>query len=174
MKRFILVASLLFLLFDAQSQNRDFSEITRNELKLNAGYLLLEYIEVSYEGLLDKESAIGISLGFPLSDFINYRFSAIPYFRLYFGEKYAAGFFIEGNLALISEEVNTIDFSFTNSSSVKNTEFTVGGGLAIGGKFLTRRGWIGEIFAGVGRNFVTGNVGSDGYSRVGITVGKRF
>lgn len=178
MKKIILITSLFSSLFYAQSQNRDSSEITRNELKFNAGYLLLEYAEISYEALLDEESGIGISLGAPLNNEIDYKFSVIPYYRLYFGGKSAAGFFIEANAALIKQEVRTPDtgfigFIFEPVEVVESNEFTTGIGLAIGGKFLTKRGWIGEVFAGGGRNFINDNA-SGGYPRLGIKIGKRF
>ena len=178
MKKIILITSLFSFLIYAQSQNRDSSEITRNELKFNSGYLLLEYVEISYEALLNEESGIGISLGAPLNNAIDYKFAAIPYYRLYFGGKPAAGFFIEANAALIKQEVRTpntgfIGFIFEPVNVVERDEFTAGLGLAIGGKFLTKKGWIGEIFAGGGKNFLNDDA-SGGYPRFGIKIGKRF
>lgn len=178
MKKLILVASLLFQLYYAQSQRRDSFSIMRNELKFNVGYLLLEYAEVSYEALLDEESGIGISLGAPLNNAIDYKFSVIPYYRLYFGGKPAAGFFIEANAALIKQEVRTpntglIGFVLEPVDVVESNESTAGLGLAIGGKFLTKKGWIGEIFAGGGKNFLNDDA-SGGYPRFGIKIGKRF
>lgn len=178
MKKLILLASFLFLLNYAQSQNRAASQIPSNELKFNAGYLLLEYAEISYEALLNEESGIGISLGAPLNDAIDYKFAVIPYYRLYFGKKPAAGFFIEANAGLIKQEVSTpgtsfINFNFEPVDVVERNELTAGLGLAIGGKFLTKGGWIGEIFAGGGKNFIN-NDASGGYPRFGIKIGKRF
>lgn len=45
-------------------------------------------------------------------------------------------------------------------------------GIAAGGKFLTKNGFVGEIYGGVGRLFGNSNV--EAYPRGGITIGKRF
>ena len=43
-------------------------------------------------------------------------------------------------------------------------------GLAIGWKYISQNNWVGEVYTGLGRDFV-----NDGaYQRLGITIGKRF
>jgi hypothetical protein len=134
-----------------------------NEIKVNAAYLLAGVAEITYEGILGDDSAIGVSVAFALDNAIDYRFGAIPYYRWYFGDKRAAGFFVEGNAAFFSER---------NFES--DTEFGAGLGLAVGGKFINSKGWIAELFLGLGRNLVNDNDISEAYPRVGILVGKRF
>ena len=45
---------------------------------------------------------------------------------------------------------------------------------AAGGKFLTRNGFLGEAYLGVGRSFGRNSNNNEAYPRVGITIGKRF
>lgn len=137
--------------------------IGNNELKLNAAYLLAGFAEITYERLLGDDSAIGISAGFALDNDIDYRFAVLPYYRLYFGKKRAAGFFVEGNANFFSERGFESD-----------TEFGAGLGLAVGGKLINSKGWIAELFLGLGRNLVNNDEISEAYPRAGILVGKRF
>ncbi|MGB5189572.1 hypothetical protein [Robiginitalea sp.] len=134
-----------------------------NELKLNAAYLLGGFAEITYERILGEDSALGVSVGFALDNSIDYRFGTIPYYRLYFGNKRASGFFVEGNAAFFSER-----------TFESETEFGGGLGLAIGSKFITKNNWIAEVFFGLGRNFANGDFQSDVYPRLGILIGKRF
>ena len=46
--------------------------------------------------MLNDESGIGISVNFALKNDFETRFSLTPYYRFYFGQKPAAGFFVEG------------------------------------------------------------------------------
>lgn len=135
-----------------------------NELKLSIGYDLLGFPEIAYEKLINDDSGIGLSLGFSLENNIVYNFNVLPYYRLYFGAKRAGGFFIEGNMGVYSEEVN---------EAVDKYQLGLGAGIAIGGKFINKSGWVGEIFDGAGINFVNQDQISDAYPRFGLMIGKR-
>lgn len=164
MKCFVVFVFLLIsqgILLQAQEEVQEHPG--DNELKLNAAYLLGGLVEITYERILGEDSAFGVSLAFALDNSIDYRFATIPYYRLYFGNKRAAGFFVEGNAAFFSER--TLE---------SETEFGGGLGLAIGSKFMTKTNWIAEVFLGLGRNFNNGDFQSDVYPRVGILIGKRF
>ena len=106
----------------------------------------------------------------------------LPYYRIYFGEKKASGFFIEGNMALVREYdynsyynnsyYNTY-YGYLSSSTISPRSFnTFGCGAACGYKFLTRNGVTGEICIGAGRLF--GNTVLHAYPRLGLCIGKRF
>ena len=115
--------------------------------------------EISYERILEDNMGIGLSLSAGIGDdddFSEYRFLAIPHYRLYFGKKRAAGFFIEGNAAVGSVRERYIMYynSSTNmylTSNTSNATTNFGLGAAVGAKFLTRNGFTGEIYGGVGR-----------------------
>lgn len=104
-------------------------------------------------------------------------FGVIPHFRFYFGAKKASGFFIEANTAVVSiEEYDyTLNFTSTSASFINTAKRNVtafGLGAAAGGKFLTKSGFVGEAYLGLGRLF--GNHDDEFYPRFGITIGKRF
>ena len=59
-------------------------------------FLIAGAFEVSYERIIDDESAFGTSLFLTANDDISNKFMLTPYYRYYFGRKPAAGFFAEG------------------------------------------------------------------------------
>lgn len=173
MKLTIICTALLFsmsIFAQSELENKD-----KNELKLNIPTSLGGYIDGSYERLLNDESTIGVSIGFSLEDDIDYKVSLLPYYRLYFGKKKAAGFFVEANGAMYVEEYE-VRAAQLNETRVLRTENTFGAGLgiAIGGKFLNNKGWVGEIVGGAGRNFLNTEKISGTYPRLGLSIGKRF
>ena len=163
----------------SQENEQDNENQNFNEVKLNALYLVLGAFEGSYEYLLNEESGVGISLFLPIDDdavdAINYYIS--PYYRFYFGNKYAAGFFLEGFGMLNSIKNDTYYFNNgTDPTFVEEniTDFALGIGL--GGKWVTARGLTGEINLGVGRNLFNTKeeYDNDFVGKLGITIGYRF
>lgn len=157
------------------STQEDILPTGKNELKLNALYLLLGFPELSYERVLDEESALGISVAFSLEEVFDINFMAIPYYRVYFGNKPAAGFFVEGNGALYSVDYHNHVYhdGYYYDESTSN-KFGAGLGLAVGAKFMSKSRWIFEVFGGAGRNFINAEEIGAVYPRFGLTVGKRF
>lgn len=177
MKKTFLVMLLLCATFalNAQEQNKtDNPFYAKHEVKLNAFILVLGAVEVGYEYLLDDESALGMSIFLPydkeIKDEIQYYIS--PYYRYYFGKKHAAGFFLEG-FGMLNRADRDIDFLFDDDEDNWVTDFALGIGL--GGKWVTKKGLIGEVNFGIGRNlFESGDTDYDFVGKFGITVGYRF
>ncbi|RZL49315.1 MAG: hypothetical protein EOP00_07275 [Pedobacter sp.] len=119
--------------------------------------------------------SVGIAVMVGLEDDIEFKFGIIPHYRIYFGGKKANGFFIEGNAAIISSRDEFYDDYYYSSypSNYKVKTYTnFGLGAAAGAKFLTKNGFVGEIYLGAGRLFGSNNI--EAYPRAGITIGKRF
>ena len=173
MKNRLLLLLLVLLTtqtFAQEEQKNTDSSQNFNEVKLNGLYLVVGAFEVTYERTLNEESAIGITAFLPISedvkDDIQYYIS--PYYRMYFGKKYAAGFFVEGFAMLNSLERNL----FINEDEYV-TDLAIGIGL--GGKWITKKGFIGELNLGFGRNlFNNDETDFDLVSKGGITIGYRF
>ena len=103
------------------------------------------------------------------------------YYRYYFGKKPATGFFAEGFGSINSYEdyewkydYNTIDnTSYSSSKHIQRTDFALGFGL--GSKWITKKGFLFEINAGVGRNlFNSSDTDYDIIGRGGVSFGYRF
>ncbi len=156
----------------------------KTELKINAfGLVAFEWIDLSYERLINEESSFGVGLlvGFDNNDNVDeYRkFSLTPYYRRYFSNKYARGFFVEGFGMLHSYEDRNYDYYYdnsgnfmSNSTDETNTEFAVG--FSIGGKFVSKTGFSTEIYLGVGRNLGGDSNSAEAVARGGISLGYRF
>ena len=148
-------------------------DINKNELKLNIGYLIipsyakLRYPELTYERIINNSSGIGISFGYSFENDLDLGIEYIitPFYRYYFGEKRASGFYAEGNTAFFAVR----DPEFSNGLG---NGFGVG--AAIGVKFLIKQVWILEIYIGGGRNFINNDIISEVYPRWGIALGRRF
>jgi len=163
--------------FSQNETNESDSPQNFNEIKLNGLYLVLGAFDVTYERTINEESAFGLNVFLPfdddVNDDINYYIS--PYYRFYFGNKYAAGFFVEGFGMLNS----TNDYRFDNNGfdtvlqEENITDFALGIGL--GGKWITNSGFIGELNLGFGRNlFNNDRYDYEIIGKVGVSVGYRF
>jgi hypothetical protein len=179
MKKTIFLLAVVFLLsynlFSQGNSNTDANDTQTNfnELKINAAFLVGGAFEIGYERTINEESAFGISALIPfdneLKDDVKYYIS--PYYRFYFGKKYAAGFFVEGFGMLNSLDRSIVFLSGSGDDFV--TDFALG--FALGGKWVTRKGFSVELIYGAGRNLFN-NEGTD-YSLVlkgGINLGYRF
>lgn len=172
----LLIALTLSLSVLGQSEEK-------NELKLNAFNLIaLSAIDITYERLLTEESAIGTSLyvysGNNQDEVGEYykSFSITPYYRNYFSKNYAKGFFVEA-FAMLSSRKKFDDIFDNPNTQKKESNFAMG--IAVGGKWVTKKGFLAEISIGIGRNLFQKN--NDEYydetpivGRGGISIGKRF
>lgn len=170
------IAVIFFCSLSAFSQTEStFSYTKFHEPKLNLGYLILGNFDVTYEYLLSEESGVGVNLMIPFDDYIewNINYNLTGYYRFYFGDDYADGFFGE---------------VFTNLNSVEDRVSVEGGridkditdlalGLSSGYKLVSNSGVVLEVFLGGGRNLFSeynSQRNFDFILRAGLNVGYRF
>lgn len=175
------LAALFFLgatSYHARAQNRSDDGAKRNELNVNTVYLFGGYPELSYERIIGKRFALGISIGYRIDlkkrnyvdDLITFDYAILPYYRFYFGKKRATGFFLEGN---------SIVFSRTSGAN-EEREIGAGLGIGLGLKFRIGKNWSLGIVAGGGYNLLQEPCNNDifcfpdMYPRLGLTIGKSF
>lgn len=173
----ILIVLLCTSMSFSQESNNDLDSLRKNELKLNGLYLVAGAFDVTYERALNDESGLGLNLFLPfdedIKDDIQYYIS--PYYRMYFGKKYAAGFFMEGFGMLNSVTDNTIWLCDTcNGDEFRKKIIDFALGIGFGGKWVTNRGFIGELNLGFGRNLFSSEQGEEMIGKAGITIGYRF
>jgi hypothetical protein len=172
MKKILVLFSLTVFTF-GYSQDKETTYFNKNEIKGNALMLVAGAFEATYERILNEESGAGVSLFVPYDTTIATKFSLTPYYRFYFGKKPAAGFFAEGFGMINSYEYDNNIFYNGNSNTGNRTDFALGFG--IGGKWITKKGFVFEINSGVGRNlFNSNNTDYKIVGRGGITLGYRF
>jgi len=178
MKKIILLLCLTSFSF-GYSQDKGTTDFPKNEIKGNVFLLFPGAFGVAYERLINEESGAGVSLFARLSDdTFDTKFSISPYYRFYFGEKPAAGFFAEGFGDLNFYHQSPSSGGFTGSQYTgpekEVTDFALGIGL--GGKWITKKGLIFEINSGIGRNLFNSGDGSEHIIvvRGGLSIGYRF
>ncbi|MGK0127364.1 MAG: hypothetical protein ACI87F_000871 [Candidatus Azotimanducaceae bacterium] len=182
MKKIMFAAILSIASLSISAQQEDLPENTLgdNELKINVTNLVIfKWLDVGYEKILNEESSVGVGLLFALDNdddisLDEYRtFSLTPYYRHFFGKKYAQGFFVEGFTMLhsgkgeydnnLGEDIFPIEETYT--------DFAVG--ISIGTKIVSRRGFVAEIYGGIGRDLLNKS-DVEVVGRGGISLGYRF
>jgi hypothetical protein len=135
--------------------------------------------EGTYERNLNKKSSLGVSVFTVYNnekshDDLNY--SVSPYYRRYFGKKFASGFFAEGFGMLSSidgKKMYDIDDNskFTEGADVIDISFGVG----LGNKWVTKSGFIFEVNVGWGKLlFNADKTDHTQVARFGFQIGRRF
>ena len=176
----VLLIAVLFStsMFSQENGKTEKASENFNEIKLNGLYLVLGAFDVTYERTINEESAFGLNAFIPfdddINDEINYYIS--PYYRLYFGKKYAAGFFLEGFGMLNS--TNDINYFYNDGINASRREETITDfalGIGLGGKWVTKSGFVGELNFGLGRNlFNNDRYDYEIIGKASITLGYRF
>ncbi len=177
MKKSVLAASFFCSIFTLSGQESQINEdpyLAKHEVKLNALMLVAGAVEVGYEYLLNDESGVGISAFVAYDEDIkdNIQYYISPYYRYYFGKKYAGGFFLEG-FAMLNNSERDLDIFFDDDEDDWVTDLALGIGL--GGKWITKKGFVGEINYGIGRNLFKADESEfDFIGKFGISIGYRF
>jgi len=187
MKKIILSAIIVIASLSLFAQeNNDQEFLSKNELKINMSNLIgFKWLDVGYERILNEESSIGfgtlISLDNNIDGIDEYRtFSLTPYYRQFFSNKYAQGFFVEAFTMLHSGKDYTYNYvyedfppysSFENRNETKYIDLAVG--ISVGAKWVTKRGFIAEIYAGIGRDLLNQS-DIEVVGRGGVSIGYRF
>lgn len=155
---FLWLALFNFSLAIAQ-QGSDSQElyVRKNELTINPIFLLvIPNINISYERLINSDFGLGIDAMLTLNSKISVKSQFSPYGRMYFGKKYASGFFIETFLPITTADKNS-GFNYTeetnSSSKDKDVRTHVGIGFGVGVKRLVKRNLLFQTSLGLGRLF---------------------
>ena len=181
MKKFTLTALLLIISISLFAQQDNFQDNPKqNELKINMSNLIgFKWLDIGYERIINEEASFGVSTLFSLdseSEGIDeYRtFSITPYYRHFFSSKYARGFFVEAFTMLHSgkdEYYYSNNGPYDSYVNEKYTDFAVG--ISVGGKWVSSRGFVAEIYAGIGRDMLDQSE-IEVVGRGGVSIGYRF
>ena len=168
------------------------SSLGQNELKIDfLDLLIFPALTVGYEKTNNLSSGIGATLFLnlgssdnDLGSFWNDKFVITPYYRFYFtkSEDFGSkGFFAE----VFSKFAFGESQSFLNVLGIDTYEtdnyFDIAPGLAVGNKWINRKGFTFEFLFGLGRNLLYDNESENSDSgrstvvvRGGFSIGKRF
>lgn len=147
----------------SQNESRTFHEF-KNELSVNAAFILWGYSSISYERNLYRNISVGLDAGRSLFSFeVDISYNISPYARLYIPIKRRSSFFIEllGTLADLEDRFDD--------------EEVRGLGTALGWKFLGKKNLSINIVLGVTANYLNeSGEYQDLFPRAGIYIGRRF
>lgn len=155
MKKNYLMLIVLFAFYSVNAQNEIDPYQKNNEIKLNALASLWQSFQVGYERHLNHNSSLGLSFLYVLDNTKNeedLNYSISPYYRKYFGKKYASGWFIEGFGMLTSIDGKKIYISEDHSLYRENPDvidFALGAGG--GWKWVSKSGFLFEANIGWGK-----------------------
>ncbi|BAP32438.1 uncharacterized protein CHSO_3401 [Chryseobacterium sp. StRB126] len=178
MKKNFLLLIILFAFYSVNAQSETGDPYQKNnEIKLNLFAPLSGSVEVAFERHLNKRSSLGISTFIVYdqtkNEDMNYNVS--PYYRYYFGKKYASGFFVEGFGMFTSIDGKKIyapdNVTFTENKDVY--DLALGAGL--GWKLITKKGFVVEANVGYGKLLFNANkTDHDVVAKYGLSIGYRF
>lgn len=153
----------------------------KHEIRLNALDLVVHpAIHVYYERIVDESNGFGASLFLNFGDneasYQNFAFT--PYYRFYFLNRKdfgASGLFVEVFSSFSSMNFDYYSYDIEEKSE---NEFQFSMGIALGKKWVNRKGFTFETFIGVGRYFIDRDdenyYGPEAHGRFGLSIGKRF
>ena len=163
MKKIVGIAMLTLVCgnsLKAQEIKTETTENRKNEVMLSPIELIAyPLLNLSYERLINQNSGVGINGMFLLKDDKNLDdqgFSQVsPYYRMYFGKKYASGFFVEGFVPITTTKDHVSQYTqqqpYYYVKEVTRTTFGVG--IGFGGKWITRNNILFEVSGGIARRF---------------------
>ena len=159
MKKVILSAT--FLIGFAMIHGQELTSERQNDIMISPIELIAgPALNISYERLLNENLGIGINVAYLLDnagDDGGLQSQISPYYRMYFGKKYASGFFVEGFVPITTSNDGHYNYSagpgYFESNFVAEKNTTVGIGVGFGGKWVARKNIIFEASIGIARRF---------------------
>lgn len=179
MKKSLFILAVLITVSSYSQKKYEVVE-RQNEITLNAFNLIAaKWIDVSYEKILNDESSLGVSFLTRVGNHTDFKdwgiksYSVTPYYRQYFSPYYAAGFFMEAFAMYNGGERKELVYNAITDQKEKIVYKDVAFGIGLGQKFISRRGFVGVAYAGLGRNMFDTNAPVV-VGRAGISFGFRF
>lgn len=145
-----------------------------NELRINSLWLMMGSVGLSYERILNNNTSFGLVIEKPFDKYTFQReFTVAPYYRVYLSKRKASGFFMETNLTVYRERYESDDY-YSYWPEVSSHEYGAGLGIALGGKFITEKGFVLDIYAGIGKALNNPSHIEKIFGTGGVSIGKRF
>lgn len=177
LKRIVLIMIALNSIQSFSQSEKNISNL-KNEIKLDVFDLaFFTVLDVSYERVSNKDYGYGISVfaNFRKENSYYEKFAVTPFFRFYFFNKEdygAKGFFAEVFSKFASGANNT--FLLNNNNTSDDQYFDVALGIALGKKWINKKGFSLEVSFGGGRNLGLDENSPELTARGGISLGYRF
>lgn len=166
---FLITSQFAFSQESQQTEALTHRDVSRNELSLNVfNILIFGAIDGSYERILNDHSSLGVEVfskafnknkgeDIDLAEAYTKDFSVTTKFKYFFREnKSAHGFYAEA-FGMYSDgwtekevEISTNGSTYLQDVDVEYSDFALGFG--VGGKFVSKNGFLIDLSFGIGRN----------------------
>ena len=154
MKRITLIFTLLVIITQAFSQvaPEDIPNFRKNDIVIDPFWLIGGLaMNVSYERIITEDAGLGANAIFGFGNSLEGFTQVSPYYRAYFGSKYASGFYIEGFLPITVAK----DYEWIDSGREIEKKYSTGGlGFGLGGKWIAKKKFVFELNVGIARKFI--------------------
>lgn len=154
MKKLVLLLTLAFGIKTMTAQTYDGSTPTAqgmNDIMIDPIFLIAApAANITYERLLNQDAGLGINAIFGLGRDMENVWQISPFYRMYFGKKFASGFFVEGFVPITYSKSESY---WVNNQPQTYEATTVGIGVGFGGKWVVKRNIVFEASSGIGRRF---------------------
>lgn len=159
MKKFLvfLLAMASTMSSFAQESKEDLPSFRKNDIVVDPFWIIGGLaLNASYERILSEDSGIGVNAILGIGDDLEDFTQISPYYRAYFGSKYASGFYIEGYVPITVQR----EYEWVNGTETDRTvDRTTGGlGFGLGSKWVAKKKFVFELNLGIARKFI-GNRG---------------
>ena len=161
MKKNLFLTALFAGIFSVNAQETtSTSDVRQNDIMVSPIELIaVPALNISYERLLNESAGLGINglFYFDNNDDDHTMSQISPYYRMYFGKKYASGFFVEGFVPITVSTDTIYEYNYgpgySYTSPKEETISTVGIGIGFGGKWVARKNIVFEASTGIARRF---------------------
>ena len=171
MRKILLFLMLLasFIPSFAQTETEEVPNFRKSDILIDPFWLIGGLaLNASYERIISEDSGIGANAIFGFGDSLDDFTQISPYYRAYFGRKYASGFYIEGFLPITVSK----DYEWLDSGREMEKKYTTGGlGFGLGGKWVAKKKFVFELNIGIARKLIGDNGPSEpvtGKGMVGV------
>lgn len=158
MRRLLLFVMIIssFSSVCAQESTEQLPHFRKNDILIDPFWLIGGLaLNASYERIISEDSGIGANAIFGFGEDLEEFTQISPFYRAYFGSKYASGFFIEGFAPItVSREYDNVFWTDENNRG-NSAVYTTGGlGFGIGAKWVAKKKFVFELNIGIARKFI--------------------
>lgn len=152
-------ACLVLVGFTTMFSQEKESDIRKNDVTMGPIELIVgPILNVSYERLINKTNGVGVNTLVYFADNAYREYQISPFYRMYFGRKFASGFFVEAFAPITTDRNDFYDYDInTNGNIIVNYRekkyTTVGFGIGLGAKWAVRNNILFEVSGGLARRF---------------------
>ncbi|MCH8533586.1 MAG: hypothetical protein LAT51_00830 [Flavobacteriaceae bacterium] len=147
----------------------------KNDFLYNPVYTYIGAIDLTYERIINEKSGAGVRFTYTFIDeFIDLKTDLALFYRRYYGNKPAGGFYNEAYLSYNRVENHQQSLMNGEGMSILERSNNLGIGFALGTKLISKDGILLDLGAGVAYNFYRSDFNNRVIPNLIVNFGFRF